>query len=153
MICDTRPGRRDSTQTRTFAEGGQLPKLDWLLAIFGLDVGTAPFNVSFLLALVAALCVWLLIWRTKLGYEMRTMGHSPSAARYAGMSPRRLIALTMSLCGMLAGLSGVILILGGPQYATLETEIYRQTAQLLNLDVAAALSATTRISARISLQK
>ncbi len=64
-------------QTRTFAEGGQLPKLDWLLAIFGLDVGTAPFNVSFLLALVAALCVWLLIWRTKLGYEMRTMGHSP----------------------------------------------------------------------------
>jgi thiamine transport system permease protein len=35
---------------------------------------------------------------------------------------------------------GVILILGGPRYATLETEIYRQTAQLLNLDIAAALT-------------
>ena len=35
---------------------------------------------------------------------------------------------------------GVILILGGPRFATLETEIYRQTAQLLNLDLAAALT-------------
>ena len=35
---------------------------------------------------------------------------------------------------------GVILVLGGPRYATLETEIYRQTSQLLNLPVAAALA-------------
>ena len=42
-------------QTRTFAEGGQLPKLDWLLAIFGLNSRNAPFNISFLLALVACL--------------------------------------------------------------------------------------------------
>ena len=71
-------------QTRTFEAGGQLPKLDWLMSIFGLNLGNSPFNVSFLLALLAAFGVWVLIWRTKLGYEMRTMGHSPSAARFAG---------------------------------------------------------------------
>ncbi|MGO4619511.1 ABC transporter permease [Ensifer sp. 2YAB10] len=101
-----------SPQTRTFAEGGQLPKLDWLLAIFGLDIGTAPFNVSFLLALVAAFCVWLLIWRTKLGYEMRTMGHSPSAARYAGMSESRITVITIMISGALAGMMALNPIMG-----------------------------------------
>ena len=40
-----------SLETRTFDAGGQLPKLDWLMSIFGLSVGNAPFNISFLLAL------------------------------------------------------------------------------------------------------
>ena len=64
-------------QTRTFDAGGQLPKLDWLMSVFGLNLGNSPFNVSFLLALLAAFGVWVLIWRTKLGYEMRTHGAQP----------------------------------------------------------------------------
>ncbi|OJF92108.1 ABC transporter permease [Pararhizobium antarcticum] len=99
-------------QTRTFAEGGQLPKLDWLLAIFGLDIGNAPFNISFLLALIAAFGVWVLIWRTKLGYEMRTMGHSPSAARYAGISETRIIIVVMMISGGLAGMMALNPIMG-----------------------------------------
>ncbi|MCA1490027.1 ABC transporter permease [Sinorhizobium alkalisoli] len=99
-------------QTRTFAEGGQLPKLDWLLSIFGLNVGTAPFNISFLLALAAAFAVWLLIWRTRLGYEMRTMGHSPSAARYAGIRESRIIVITMMISGGLAGMMALNPIMG-----------------------------------------
>jgi len=99
-------------QTRTFAEGGQLPKLDWLLAIFGLDVGTAPFNVSFLLALVAAFCVWLLIWRTKLGYEMRTLGLSPTAAVYAGIPYARTVVIAMLLSGGLAGMMALNPVMG-----------------------------------------
>ncbi|MDX3929933.1 MAG: ABC transporter permease [Shinella sp.] len=99
-------------QTRTFDAGGQLPKLDWLLAIFGLDVGSAPFNVSFLLALVAAFCVWLLIWRTRLGYEMRTMGHSPAAARYAGVRETRITIIAMMISGGLAGMMALNPIMG-----------------------------------------
>ena len=53
----------------------------------------------------------VLIYRTTLGFEIRTVGANPSAARYAGMSPRRLIVLTMSLCGLFAGLAGAIEIL------------------------------------------
>jgi simple sugar transport system permease protein len=54
---------------------------------------------------------YLLIYRTTLGFEIRTTGANPDAARYAGMSPRRLIILTMSLCGLFAGLAGTIEIL------------------------------------------
>ena len=86
LVDVLKPAGSMAPQTRTFLEGAQLPKLDWLLEAFGLTVRSAPLNVSFLLALVMALLVWLLIWRTKLGYEIRTIGHSPKAARYAGIS-------------------------------------------------------------------
>ncbi|MFB2552623.1 ABC transporter permease [Ensifer soli] len=99
-------------QTRTFEAGGQLPKLDWLLGLFGLQVGNAPFNVSFLLALAAAFCVWVLIWRTRLGYEMRTLGHSPSAARYAGIREQRITVVAMMLSGGLAGMMALNPIMG-----------------------------------------
>jgi general nucleoside transport system permease protein len=54
---------------------------------------------------------WLL-WRSTLGFEIRTVGANPNAARYAGMRSRLLVVLTMSLCGMLAGLAGGGEILG-----------------------------------------
>jgi simple sugar transport system permease protein len=54
---------------------------------------------------------WILIYRTPLGFEIRTVGANPDAARYAGMSPRRLIIRTMTLCGMFAGLAGAFEIL------------------------------------------
>jgi len=67
------PGKM-APETRTFLEGGQLPKLDWLMGMFGSTIGAAPLNVSFLIALVMCILVWVLVWRTKLGYEMRTLG-------------------------------------------------------------------------------
>jgi simple sugar transport system permease protein len=99
-------------QTRTFQEGGQLPKLDWLMNSVGLELGNAPFNVSFLLALLACLGVYILIWRTKLGYEIRTTGHSPSAARYAGISESRIIIITMLVSGALSGMMALNPIMG-----------------------------------------
>jgi simple sugar transport system permease protein len=58
----------------------------------------------------------VLVYRTTLGFEIRTVGENPSAARYAGMSPRSLIILTMSLCGLFAGLAGAIVILDQGYY-------------------------------------
>lgn len=88
----------------TFARTGDIGNAQ-LPPLFGMHLG-----VYIALAFIP-LIAWL-IWRTTLGFEIRAVGANPSAARYAGMSPRWLITLTMSLCGMLAGLSGVILILG-----------------------------------------
>jgi ABC-type uncharacterized transport system permease subunit len=51
LVDVLKPAGSMAPQTRTFADGGQLPRLDWLLASFGLDIGGAPFNMSFLLAL------------------------------------------------------------------------------------------------------
>ena len=69
-------------------------------------------NVGFLLALAMAGLVWWLLYRTTLGYEIRTVGKNPNAARYAGMNVARTIVLTMALSGALAGLSATTDILG-----------------------------------------
>lgn len=105
------PGKM-APETRTFLPGGQLPKLDWLMAMFGLKLGPAPFNISFLIALVAAFLVWVLIWRTKLGYEMRTLGVSPSAAVYAGIPYSRTVIIAMLISGGLAGMMALNPVMG-----------------------------------------
>lgn len=105
------PGKM-APETRTFLAGGQLPKLDWLMALFGLKLGPAPFNVSFIIALVMCYLVWLLIWRTKLGYEMRTLGISPTAAVYAGIPYVRTVIIAMLISGGLAGMMSLNAVMG-----------------------------------------
>jgi ABC-type uncharacterized transport system permease subunit len=63
---------------------------------------------GFILALLIAFVVWWLLWKTTLGFEIRTVGANPNAARYAGMNVRRTIIITMALSGILAGLAGSI---------------------------------------------
>ena len=74
---------------------------------FGTDIHLGVF-IAFGLVPV----VWWLLWRSTLGFEIRTVGANPDAARYAGMHPAFLTILTMSLCGLLAGLAGAGQILG-----------------------------------------
>ena len=105
------PGKM-APETRTFLPGGQLPKLDWLMAIFGMKLGAAPLNFSFIIALVMCVLIWLLIWRTKLGFEMRTLGVSPSAAIYAGVPYVRTVIIAMLLSGALAGMMALNPVLG-----------------------------------------
>ena len=99
-------------RTRDFAEGGQIPKLDWLFRPFGIDMGSSPLNVSFLLALVMSFVVWVVIWRSRFGYEIRTFGTSPRAAKYAGMGETRIIVLTMMFSGALAGMMALNPVMG-----------------------------------------
>nr|WP_316651412.1 ABC transporter permease [uncultured Gellertiella sp.] len=105
------PGKM-APETRTFLAGGQLPKLDWLMNLFGLSLGAAPFNFSFIIALVMCFLVWVLVWRTKLGYEMRTLGISPSAAIYAGVPYARTVIIAMLISGGLAGMMALNPVLG-----------------------------------------
>ena len=67
---------------------------------------------GFVLALVVAWLVWWLLWKTTLGFEIRTVGANPDAAKYAGINVKRLIILTMALSGALAGLAGAIEVIG-----------------------------------------
>jgi simple sugar transport system permease protein len=107
-----KPPTSMSPQTRTFLDGGQLPKLNFVFDWFGAGVRSSPLNISFLLALVAAFLVWLLIWRTKLGYEIRTQGFSPKAARYAGIGETRIVLVTMLISGALAGMMALNPVMG-----------------------------------------
>ncbi|MBA3446637.1 MAG: ABC transporter permease [Pseudaminobacter sp.] len=120
LVDVLKPSGSMAPQTRDFLDGAQLPKLGWLLEAFGLSVRSAPLNISFLLALVMAFAVWVLIWRTKLGYEMRTMGFSPKAARYAGISETRIIIIAMMISGGLAGMMALNPIMGDQHHMSLD---------------------------------
>lgn len=84
------------------------------------DVGNAAFPVligrnghlGILLALLAAIFVWWLLYRTTWGFEVRAVGANPDASRYAGMRPRLIIIATMTFSGALAGLAGTSVLLG-----------------------------------------
>jgi ABC-type uncharacterized transport system permease subunit len=112
LVNVLKAGGQQAPETRIFAEGGRIPSLAWLLNLVGIPVRRTPLNITFILALIASFGVWVLIWRTRLGYEIRTMGHSPKAARYAGIGEKRIIITAMLISGALAGLMALNPIMG-----------------------------------------
>ena len=106
-----KPGQM-SPESRVFDEATWLPFMHEFLAIFGVEVTRTPLNVSLFLALACCVFVWLYIWRTRWGYELRTAGHSEHAARYAGIRPKKIIVSTLCLSGALAGFVAVNEIMG-----------------------------------------
>ena len=100
-------------ETRRFADGSTMPLMNEILAWFGISVTKTPLNMSFFWALICCVGVWFIIWRTKLGYEIRAYGHSEAAARYAGISPTRIIMITMLISGALAGMMAMNVVVGG----------------------------------------
>jgi simple sugar transport system permease protein len=86
----------------------------------GLRLPNTPLNVTVFLAAAAAWAVWYLLWRTKLGYEIRAVGSNTNAAIYAGIKPDRIIIFAMLISGGLAGLMAVNEILGVQHRLVLE---------------------------------
>jgi ABC-type uncharacterized transport system permease subunit len=84
------------------------------------DVGNAALpilvgrdgHLGILIAVVGSGVMWWLMYRTTRGFEIRTVGANPDAARYAGMRPRLVTVYTMALSGALAGLAGACVALG-----------------------------------------
>jgi general nucleoside transport system permease protein len=74
-------------------------------------LGNTTLHVGVIFAVLCIPLSYWLLWRTTVGFEIRAVGANPTAALYAGMKPRRMIILTMSLCGAFAGLAGAIEIL------------------------------------------
>jgi ABC-type uncharacterized transport system permease subunit len=107
-------------ETPTFPPGADVTQIHVLLAYIGVTWPVTPLNLSFVLALLAAVGVWVLIWRTRLGYEIRTVGVNPSAAIYGGISPARITIVTTLLSGALAGGLAVNVILGEEHRLILE---------------------------------
>ncbi len=91
------------SQTREVLASAQIPY------IFG-----APYRVHWgiLFALIAAVVIWWILWKTTFGFEIRTVGLNPNAAKYAGMKVGRTLVLTMAVAGLLAGMAGAIETLG-----------------------------------------
>ena len=108
-----RPKGSMDPATARFAETVHLPTLHELLAPIGISFSkAAPANVSLLVAVAACVLVWLLIWRTRLGYEIRAYGHSDTGALYAGISPVRITMIAMLISGGLAGMMAINNVMG-----------------------------------------
>ena len=71
-----------------------------------------PLNLAFVLALICCALVYLFLWRTKWGYELRATGSNPTAAEYGGVSIRKQIVIAMTISGALAGMVGINEVLG-----------------------------------------
>lgn len=96
-------------QTAPISANAYLPRLGQAMPGFPERI---PLNASFVLALLACGAVYVFLWRTKWGYELRAMGSNPTAAEYGGISVRRQIVLAMAISGGLAGMVGINEVLG-----------------------------------------
>ncbi len=92
-------------QTKRLAEAADLP------IMFG-----DRLHTGVLIAVLAAVAVYILLWRTGLGFRLRAVGLSRDAARYAGMPVKRSIVLALTFSGALAGLAGAVLVFGAESH-------------------------------------
>ncbi len=106
------PGTSKSLPIGDGARLATLLPADNSLIVFGLPSSVFRVHTGLLIALAAAALFAFVLWRTSFGYEIRAVGQSQKAARYAGVSVRRTIILTMLIAGAFSGLAGAIQIAG-----------------------------------------
>jgi simple sugar transport system permease protein len=88
-------------QTAALADAFRLPRL----------VPTR-LHLGAVIAIGLAILVYILLWRTTLGYRIRAVGQNPDASRYGGIRVRRQIVIALMLSGAFAGLAGVMQVYG-----------------------------------------
>ncbi|MBL8574414.1 MAG: ABC transporter permease [Hyphomicrobiaceae bacterium] len=107
-----KPMGQMAPETRTFDVATRLPFMKDYITPLGYDLGQSPLNLSILIAAAACVLVYLLIWRTRLGYALRTVGTNPTAALYAGIDPKRITVIAMIISGALVGLIAINEVMG-----------------------------------------
>jgi general nucleoside transport system permease protein len=106
-----RPVEKMAVESREIT-GAYILSFREIARMFDIKMASSPLNLTVFLAIAVAWGVWYLLWRTKLGYEIRAVGANHDAAVYAGIDPGRIIIITMAISGGLAGLMAVNEVLG-----------------------------------------
>ena len=123
------PSQSSVPVSKTIAASAKLPVFWGSASLQGLDIGI-------FIALAAVVVFWILINRTRLGYEVRAVGFNPDAASYAGMNVGRNYVRVMLICGAFAGVAASMDILGW-KFSLFTNDI--QTSQIGFLGIAVAL--------------
>jgi general nucleoside transport system permease protein len=89
-----------------------IPPLPFLMDIYKYWSARANVTVMLYLAIITAVVIWYLMYRTPFGYELRMIGANLKFARYGGVNTQRVIALSMGISGIVAGLAGAHLAMG-----------------------------------------
>jgi len=108
LVYVLKPRGVQEPSTANVIAAGKIPQLRQFFPWFGY----APLNMTVIFAVLALIFVYVLIWHTKFGFAMRTMGHNPTATRYAGISNSKMIIIIMMISGALAGMVAVNEVLG-----------------------------------------
>jgi general nucleoside transport system permease protein len=96
-------------QTAEIGQGAHIPRISQYIP--GMP-DFVPLSVAFLLAILMCVLVYIFLWKTKWGYELRAVGENPSAAEYGGISPKKQIVIAMTISGGLAGMVAIGEVLG-----------------------------------------
>ncbi len=112
LVNHLRPAGTMSVESVPFEPSANLPRMHEALAGLGIEWPASPLNTSLFIALAAAVAVYLFLWCSKAGYNVRAVGSSASAAEYAGINAKRHIVLAMAVSGALAGMVGMNEIAG-----------------------------------------
>jgi simple sugar transport system permease protein len=89
-------------ETKLLSPNSQLPIL----------VPGTQLHLGVPIAVLVAVCVYILLWRTSFGFQIRSVGLSRNASAYAGMPVKRTITMAMTLSGAMCGIAGAILVFG-----------------------------------------
>jgi simple sugar transport system permease protein len=91
-------------QTPLIASAGKMPTI--------LDKSVSDLHWGFIFGILACIVIFILLWKTQVGYEARAVGHNPDASKYGGISVPRTYIKIMLISGALAGLAGALEIMG-----------------------------------------
>jgi simple sugar transport system permease protein len=95
------------------AKASKIPQTARLIEAFRLERWTPTrLHLGALIAVILAILVYILLWRTTLGYRIRAVGLNPFASRYAGIKVQRYVVLALLLSGAFSGLAGAIQVYG-----------------------------------------
>jgi simple sugar transport system permease protein len=104
LIAEILVDPRRAEKTISVVESARLPLL----------VPGTSLNCGIFISLLAAISVYLLLWRTVIGFDIRATGHNPLAAAYAGIEKWKIILFVFISGGLTAGLAGAVHVMGRP---------------------------------------
>ncbi len=93
-------------KTARIEEHAKLPRIDWFT-----DTPTR-LHAGLIVGLVLAVVIYILLWRTTLGYRIRAVGQSDRASRYAGINVKRQVLYSILISGGCAGIAGAVQVIG-----------------------------------------
>jgi simple sugar transport system permease protein len=99
--------RVESTTGSLLVKTKELPTSAWFP-----DIVDRRLNGMFFIAVLVLVLFYVLVWKTKFGFQLRASGANPGASRVTGVNPKRMIMISMLLSGALAGLVGMRALLG-----------------------------------------
>jgi simple sugar transport system permease protein len=100
-------------QTKTLAKSAWVQPIDKLLGAIGIDVPPAVDVYGFVvIAALLGVAFYVVVWRTRFGFDLRASGFNPSAATASGVDAKAMVIKTMLISGAIAGLVGMPQLLG-----------------------------------------